>query len=549
MTKKDDYHKLARSLPSSELSRTLTAPAQVDLLTGEGSIINEDFKLFIKGYNELPQGVKQSAAKLLDALMITATEEGLQDTLVRLPLKRFMSMLGLTDEKEARTQVKLNIDALERISFLYRGTGKSRGEWLKVSIAGGTVGQIKNGDIIFRFNQDYFDSYKAGNFRYMFMYFPREALQGSIRANPWKYYLGRKISEHKSINRWKDNQDIIGVDTLIKACPGYTTYEDVMKGSGNVKDRIIEPFERDMTALSPTITWEYQGGERPAGYHEFMAANVVIHWSGYPVSARRVESAEERAARLLTEKDSPAQISIFDELTLDQLAQLFDSRDTAEEISNNARSKHPDIDVAKLITENIEYAKGKQGSVKNFRGYLRKAIENDYAGYKTRLKKEAEEQLKMEERKLRAEHAAKLAELAELERQQEFERNEKERMEKLSRQLKQANVTELPEIWQKSINIMKKECPEGDIWFANGTQLFADRENNVFLVAPHSFAVDQINNNYLNVLRIAISENYPKTATIKVITNEAIVGRFFQAENQEKNKPQDRKQAYKRQNK
>jgi hypothetical protein len=74
-----------------------------------------------------------------------------------------MDMRDLRDEKETRIQVRRDIDALERVSFEYRGIGKQRGAWLKVSIAGGTVGQVKNGDIIFRFNQDFFDSYRIGS--------------------------------------------------------------------------------------------------------------------------------------------------------------------------------------------------------------------------------------------------------------------------------------------------------------------------------------------------------------------------------------------------
>ena len=298
---KDGFYLLAQSHSSNKLSKKLTErmadPAQFDLY-GNGSITEKDFRLFIKGYAELVSGVKQSAAMLLDSLMITATENGLQDTLVKLPLRQYMDMRELSDEKEIRKQIKSDIDALERISFEYKGIGKQRGAWLKVSIAGGTVGQIKNGDIIFRFNQDFFDSFKVGvGNRYLYMYFPREALQGNIRANPWKYWLARKISEHKRMNIGKPNEDIISVQTLIDACPNFPTYEEVMSGNRGVTQRIIEPFERDLDALSPTLSWEYQDlSENPKNYQEFVSANVVTRWSAYP-DTPRIESGKKKRAK------------------------------------------------------------------------------------------------------------------------------------------------------------------------------------------------------------------------------------------------------------
>jgi len=282
----DGYFLLTQSPSSNKLSKKVTQkisdPAQFDLF-GDGHIDESDFRLFIKGYRELAHGVKQSAAMLLDSLMIIATENGMADTLVTLPLKRYMHMRGLSDEKEIRKQVKADIDALERISFEYRGTGKNKGAWLRVHIAGGTSGQIKNGDIIFRFNQDFFDSFKVGDSgKYLYMFFPQEALQGSIRANPWKYWLARKIAEHKRMNIGKPNEDVIGVQTLIDGCPDYPTYESVMAESRHVGMLIIDPFERNMDALAPRITWEYQLPEPPRDYHDFIDANVAIHWSAYP---------------------------------------------------------------------------------------------------------------------------------------------------------------------------------------------------------------------------------------------------------------------------
>jgi hypothetical protein len=100
-----DFYLLVQSRASNQLQKNLTTkikdPAQFDLF-GNGAVISSDFKLFIQGYQELVNWVNTSASKLLDSLLIKATESGLHDTLVRLPLKEYMEMRGLRDEKETR---------------------------------------------------------------------------------------------------------------------------------------------------------------------------------------------------------------------------------------------------------------------------------------------------------------------------------------------------------------------------------------------------------------------------------------------------------------
>ena len=299
------YHMLVQGKASNKLQKRITQkiadPAQLDLY-GHGSIIEADFKLFIRGYKEIAT-VKQTAAMLLDSLMIQATKEGLQNTLVRLPLQDYMAMRGLKDEKEARAQVKQDINALERVSFEYKGIGKQKDAWLRISIAGGTVGQIKNGDIIFRFNQDWFDSFKESG-KLMFMQFPREALQANVKYHPYTYWLARKLAEHKRMNIGKPNEDVISVNTLIAACPNFPSYEDVITGNRAVNRRIIEPFERDMDVLKQSLTWHYIEAEPPTDYKSFIAATIAVRWNAYPIT-KELEAAKVKRARRVAEAENP----------------------------------------------------------------------------------------------------------------------------------------------------------------------------------------------------------------------------------------------------
>lgn len=298
-----DFYLLAQSPATNTLAKKLTTkitnPSQLDMY-GNGKVEAEDFRLFVRGYGELVNGVNQSAAMLLDSLMITATRDGLQSTLVKLPLKEYMAMRGLKDEKEIRAQVKRDIDALERVSFEYKGIGKQKNAWLRVSIAGGTVGQLKNGDIIFRFNQDFFDSFRASEkTKYLYMYFPREALQGNIRQNPYKYWLARKISEHKRINLGKPNEDIISVKTLVESCPNFPTYDEVMATDRAITRRMIEPFERDMDVFSEAFTWEYTT-EQPDSYQTFIEAMIHVRWLNYP-DTTKLKSEKAKSKKRTTQ--------------------------------------------------------------------------------------------------------------------------------------------------------------------------------------------------------------------------------------------------------
>lgn len=289
------FYMLAQSRATNTLARNLTRrildPTQLDLY-GNGKVETKDFRLFIRGYNELLGGINTSASKLLDSLLITATGDGLRDTLVALPLKDYMQMRGLKDEKETRKQVKRDLDALARVRFEYRGKGKEKDNWLHVALYGGTSG-IKNGVIFFRFNEDFYHSLQVGEGKYLFMFFPKEALRLKDNAHPYSYALARRIAEHKRINIGARSEDKIGVQTLIAACPGFPTYEEVMAGNRNISDRIIAPFERDMDALSEAFVWEYVG-EQPETYQEFTDAQVRIRWRQYPPTKDLIESKEKR---------------------------------------------------------------------------------------------------------------------------------------------------------------------------------------------------------------------------------------------------------------
>jgi len=283
------FYALAQSNLSNQLQKIITAtPNEIDAY-GNGEIVaSKDFRIHIQGYEELVNGINQSAAMLLDCLMIIATDGGLRDTFIELPLKKYMIMRGLKDEKSVRAQVKRDIDAFKRVRCsYYKYNKKKERKYYSGHIADKTfeaAGLIFNGKIYFRFSQNFFDIFKVNEKgKYLYMYLPKEALQGNIKQHPHKYWFARKISEHKRMNLGKPNENIIGVRTLIEACPNLPSYENIANGNRNITKRMIKPFERDMNELNEILSWHYTSKqESPKDYESFISATVTIQWESYP---------------------------------------------------------------------------------------------------------------------------------------------------------------------------------------------------------------------------------------------------------------------------
>lgn len=276
-----DCYPLAQSQSSNTLARKLTTnidPSQINSL-GEGEVSDEGFKLAVSRYNELKNGISVSALKLLDILVIKATQMRLGDTLIKLQLKEFMRMRGLKDEKEARKQIKRDMDALDRVRFEYKGVGDNKRSWFKVSLSGGFSGII-NGVIHYRFNEEFFASLRVNDAKYLYMHIPMNAFMLPDNHHPYSYYLARRIAEHKRMNHGKANEDIISVKTLLESCTNMVSYEGLGEAK-QVQLRIRGPFERDMNSLSDTIKWDYLLPS-PETFEEFVKAKIKITWKEIP---------------------------------------------------------------------------------------------------------------------------------------------------------------------------------------------------------------------------------------------------------------------------
>jgi len=281
--------------------RDVKGNTKIDVITGTATITHNDCILTIPNYKQLA-GLKTSTYQLLDAITIALTESGAKSPTVIIPLSDYMERRGLKDRKAAKTQVKNDMEILRQASFKWEEKRKGKIETYGfVNLA--DSGQIhRNGDIEFTFGATFYNTLLG----YPIMPYPAQLQTVNNNNNPNSYYLLRRIEEHKNMNVGKKNENLISVKVLLESAVFIPSYDEVMAGNKNIASRIIEPFERDMDALEPTLKWHYcHSNNTPVKDNELQNMNydlfktLLIHtdWIDYPDQTERLERKAQNIAR------------------------------------------------------------------------------------------------------------------------------------------------------------------------------------------------------------------------------------------------------------
>ena len=271
---------------------------ELNSLYDEATIKKGNFILTIPNYSKI-KGLKTSTYQLLDTLTIKLTETGAVSPNVKISLSEYMSIRGLKDRKEAKQQVKHDMQILRTASLTWEETNREKTECFKfVNLA--DSGEVKrNGDIVFTFGSTFFNAL----LKYSVMPYPNQLQTLNNRKNPNSYCLLRKISEHKAMNFGKINENLISVRNLLNCAPYIPSYEEVMKTDRKYKERIIEVFERDMNAFEETAIWNYcyKLGKplsneelKKMDYNTFENLLIKINWKDYPIMTlkKTIESSK-----------------------------------------------------------------------------------------------------------------------------------------------------------------------------------------------------------------------------------------------------------------
>ena len=274
---------------------------EVDQFTGTATVTEGDLTITFPHFDSI-KGLETSTYKLLDALLVSFTESGGKSLTVMLPLDEYMEKCGLKDRKEARKRAKEDLETLfdARISYKEKDHAGQPGGFVDLRICD-AKGISKRGIITFSIPAPFAQILKG----YPIMPYPAQLWRINQKRNPNSYYFLRRIAEHKNMNIGKKNEDIISVKTLLSASPYLPKRADVAKAGRQLKQRIIDPFERDMDELEETLIWEYcHSNNTPLtdeelqnfSYELFEKLLVKITWKRYPDQTARLERKAARIA-------------------------------------------------------------------------------------------------------------------------------------------------------------------------------------------------------------------------------------------------------------
>lgn len=282
----------------------------IDPITGTATITQGNLSITIPDFTELT-GFKTSTYQLLDALTVKLTETGAKSPVVALSLEEYMKKRGLKDKKEARKQATDDLETLFNATISFKEKRKKGKEQDFHDIRIIDSKGIKKGIINVSFGTAFYNILLG----YPVMPYPAQLWTLNGKRNPNSFYLLRKITEHKNMNRWKKNEDIIAVKTLLAVAPNIPSYEEVMAGNKHITERIITPFERDMDALEATLKWHYcHSNNTPLtdeelqglSYSTFEGLLIKIEWVVYPDQTARLDRKAERLEKAKTTRKKQA---------------------------------------------------------------------------------------------------------------------------------------------------------------------------------------------------------------------------------------------------
>lgn len=285
---------LSKIIPIEQRNTTInriTGTAKVEAAAGNATLTIPDFVS--------RAGFRTSTHQLLDALVLELTKDGAKSPFVSIPLSEYMEKRGIKDAKEARKQVNSDLQELYDATFSFQEKRKNAAakDYHDIRIIDSKG--IKKGIINISFGSVFYEILKS----YPLMPYPAQLWRLDNKKNPNSYYLLRRISEHRNMNDGKKNADTIAVKTLLAAAPFLPTYDEVQSSNRNFRSRIIDKFERDMDALSDTLTWHYcHRNNTPVSdqelstmdYELFESLLVNVQWADYPDQTQRHERQRQR---------------------------------------------------------------------------------------------------------------------------------------------------------------------------------------------------------------------------------------------------------------
>ena len=204
------------------------------------------------------------------------------------PFNDYMKARGLKDKKSALEAACKYMAVLKGASFSLQ----TDDSYKFINIA--DSGSVNSKTIFFKPTSTFLKS--LGKLK------PLPTIWGFFKINPHKnpysVYLLHKLLELK-----RENGDrIVSVKSLTDGMNNLPTKEEESCGSRHVTRNIIEPFERDLDALSWCLAWEYCGEketEAPkdvsSNFSSFINSYIKVRWLSYPDHTQYIKARARHA--------------------------------------------------------------------------------------------------------------------------------------------------------------------------------------------------------------------------------------------------------------
>jgi len=328
------YTNMLQGKATNAISKASNRRATVDPFTGVGEIMTADnVKVFISNstkLNPIANRVLDLITQELTANFPYGKEATAEDIdrhrAVMLSVDDYMTKRKLKDKKEARKQLRESMQAIYNLSLDWTETryikpeGKKRTKKEEIHYKARVIdfmaqelekNPVQNGRVYAKFTMD-IAKYLSQAF---IMPYPDKLMIINDNANPHSYHIGRRLAEHYNMNIGKNTANRISVKTLIEALPDLPSYEEIMNDARQISKRIIEPFERDITALVEKYgileSWNYckSKGEpltdkekQNYSYETWVQWQIEFRLASYPDQSERLAKREEKIQRAIEAK-------------------------------------------------------------------------------------------------------------------------------------------------------------------------------------------------------------------------------------------------------
>lgn len=295
------FYRAAQNRITNALPTLFKTSMQLDLdgsMTGSVGT-RKDNKVFFVVENAADHELSTTAKMLLDVFLIKYSET--HALCCRVPLKQYATMRGLDTNKNAldslRRQVAKDLDTLGDIKAAYYERRRGRLEYSGFMRLNGGTGIIENGVIIWNWNADLLPSLEA----WAPIDYSKETLSADPRTSA--YYFSRYIDVNYRRNEGKPSSTKIYISTLLATTPNIPDIDLLQSQRGNVRDRVIGRFFRDLDSLERVLydvyTKDGQLVDDPLSMsiEDFREGYIVIDYSDYPAHPERLIHRGKRAKK------------------------------------------------------------------------------------------------------------------------------------------------------------------------------------------------------------------------------------------------------------